>query len=94
MWTSGTFNSAPPEEQLLEKLLVSHQTEMKRLLTDSLGSLTQRLGAVEKKMDQLCSQSSAHTRSLAQLHSKVGQLGRDLSFGVSPACRLGKCSLF
>ncbi|XP_057182708.1 uncharacterized protein wu:fi75a02 isoform X2 [Triplophysa rosa] len=93
-WTSGTFNSAPPGgpsgEQLLEKLLVSHQTEMKRLLTDTLGSLTQRLEAVEKKMDQLCSQSSAHTRSLAQLHSKVGQLGRDLSFGVSPACGLGE----
>ncbi|XP_065140241.1 uncharacterized protein [Paramisgurnus dabryanus] len=83
-WTSGTFNSAPSSgEQLgvLEQLFVSHQTEMKRLLTDTLGSLTQRLKAVEKRMDQLCSQSSAHTRSLAQLHSKVGQLGRDLSFG-------------
>ncbi|XP_056602837.1 uncharacterized protein wu:fi75a02 isoform X3 [Triplophysa dalaica] len=84
-WTSGTFNFDPPVgpsgEQLLEKLLVSHQTEMKLLLTDTFGSLTQRLEAVEKKVDQLCSQSSAHTRSLAQLHSKVGQLGRDLSFG-------------
>nr|XP_055056428.1 uncharacterized protein wu:fi75a02 isoform X2 [Misgurnus anguillicaudatus] len=101
-WTSGTFNSAPPVgpsgEQLgvLEQLFVSHQTEMKRLLTDTLGSLTQRLEAVEKRMDQLCSQSSAHTRSLAQLHSKVGQLGRDLSFGfpnvhsVSHAHSLGE----
>lgn len=103
MWTSGTFNSAPPGgpsgDQLgvLEKILVSHQTEMKRLLTDTLGSLTLRLEAVEKKMDQLCSQSGAHSRSLAQLHSKVGQLGRDLSVGfpnvvpgVSSTCSLGE----
>ncbi|XP_043095267.1 uncharacterized protein wu:fi75a02 isoform X2 [Puntigrus tetrazona] len=86
-WTPATFNSSPPivpsGEQLgvLERFLVSHQTEMKRLLTDTFGSLTHRLEAVERRMDQLCSQSSAHTRSLAQLHSKVGQLGRDLSFG-------------
>ncbi|XP_051751768.1 uncharacterized protein wu:fi75a02 isoform X2 [Ctenopharyngodon idella] len=74
--------AGPSGEQLgaLERFLVSHQTEMKRLLTDTFGSLTQRLEAVERRMDQLCSQSSAHTRSLAQLHSKVGQLGRDLSF--------------
>uniref|UniRef100_A0A8C1YFX0 Tantalus-like domain-containing protein n=1 Tax=Cyprinus carpio TaxID=7962 RepID=A0A8C1YFX0_CYPCA len=100
-WTSATFCSSPPAgpsgEQLgvLERFLVSHQTEMKRLLTDTFGSLTQRLEAVERRMDQLCSQSSAHTRSLAQLHSKVGQLGRDLSFGypitpsVSSACSRG-----
>ncbi|KAK2911530.1 hypothetical protein Q8A67_003663 [Cirrhinus molitorella] len=100
-WASATFNSSPPPgssgEQLgvLERFLVSHQTEMKRLLTDTFGSLTQRLEAVERRMDQLCSQSSAHTRSLAQLHSKVGQLGRDLSFGcsdtpsISSACSRG-----
>ncbi|XP_073697316.1 uncharacterized protein [Garra rufa] len=100
-WTSATFNSSPPPgpsgEQLgvLEQFLVSHQTEMKRLLTDTFGSLTQRLEAMERRMDQLCSQSSAHTRSLAQLHSKVGQLGRDLSFGcsntpsISSACSRG-----
>lgn len=105
MWTSGTFNFAPPggpsgDLGVFEKVLVSHQTEIKHLLTDTLGSLTQRLEAVEKKMDQLCSQSGAHSRSLAQLHSKVGQLGRDLSVGflnvpgVSPACSLGKCLHF
>ncbi|XP_058632801.1 uncharacterized protein wu:fi75a02 isoform X2 [Onychostoma macrolepis] len=100
-WTPATFNTSPPAgpsgEQLgvLERFLVSHQTEMKRLLTDTFGSLTQHLEAVERRMDQLCSQSSAHTRSLAQLHSKVGQLGRDLSFGcpntlsVSSACSRG-----
>ncbi|XP_050965158.1 uncharacterized protein wu:fi75a02 isoform X2 [Labeo rohita] len=100
-WTSATFNSSPPPgpsgDQLgvLERFLVSHQTEMKRLLTDTFGPLTQRLEAVERRMDQLCSQSSAHTRSLAQLHSKVGQLGRDLSFGcpntpsVSSTCSRG-----
>ncbi|XP_016151406.1 uncharacterized protein [Sinocyclocheilus grahami] len=100
-WTSATFNSAPPAgpsgEQLgtLERFLVSHQNEMKRLLTDTFGSLTQRLEAMERRMDQLCSQSSAHTHSLAQLHSKVGQLGRDLSFScpntpsVSSACSYG-----
>lgn len=89
--------AGPSGEQLgvLERFLVSHQTEMKRLLTDTFGSLTQRLEAVERKMDQLCSQSSAHTCSLAQLHSKVGQLGRDLSFchpntsSVSSACSFG-----
>ncbi|XP_059405847.1 uncharacterized protein wu:fi75a02 [Carassius carassius] len=100
-WPSASFSSAAPAgpsgKQLgvLERFLVSHQTEMKRLLTDTFGSLTQRLEAVERRMDQLCSQSSAHTRSLAQLHSKVGQLGRDLSFGcpvtpsVSSACSRG-----
>ncbi|XP_016107958.1 uncharacterized protein [Sinocyclocheilus grahami] len=99
--TSANFNSSPPAgpsgEQLgvLERFLVSHQTEMKRLLTDTFGSLTQRLEAVERRMDQLCSQSSAHTCSLAQLHSKVGQLGRDFSFGCpitpsfSSACSRG-----
>ncbi|XP_067262794.1 serine-rich adhesin for platelets isoform X2 [Chanodichthys erythropterus] len=89
--------AGPSGEQLgaLERFLVSHQTEMKRLLTDTFGSLTQRLEAVERRMDQLCSQSSAHTRSLAQLHSKVGQLGRDMSFchpntsSVSSACSFG-----
>ncbi|XP_051529793.1 uncharacterized protein LOC127426790 isoform X2 [Myxocyprinus asiaticus] len=101
-WTSTNFSSAPSNgpsrDQLgvLERFLVSHQTEMKRLLTDTLGSLTQRLEAMEKRMDQLCSQSSAYTRSLAQLHSKVGQLGRDLSSSclsassVLPACSLGE----
>ncbi|XP_051552032.1 uncharacterized protein LOC127439838 isoform X2 [Myxocyprinus asiaticus] len=101
-WTSATFNSAPltgpSGEQLgiLERFLVSHQTEMKHLLTNTLGSLTKRFEAVEKRMDQLCSQSCAHTRSLALLHSKVGQLGRDLSSGcpntpcVLPACSLGE----
>uniref|UniRef100_A0A8C0YE01 Tantalus-like domain-containing protein n=1 Tax=Cyprinus carpio carpio TaxID=630221 RepID=A0A8C0YE01_CYPCA len=100
-WTSATFNSSSPAgpsgEQLgtLERFLVSHQTEMKCLLTDTFGSLTQRLEAMERRMDQLCSQSSAHTHSLAQLHSKVGQLGRDLSFGcpntpsVSSVCSYG-----
>ncbi|XP_077062567.1 uncharacterized protein LOC143714940 isoform X2 [Siphateles boraxobius] len=79
----GKFRDPRPSgEQLgvLERILVSHQTEMKRLLTDTFGSLTQRLEAVERRMEQLCSQSSAHTCSLAELHSKVGQLGRDLSF--------------
>ncbi|XP_067293934.1 uncharacterized protein wu:fi75a02 [Pseudorasbora parva] len=90
--------AGPSGEQLgvLERFLVSHQTEMKRLLTDAFGSLTQRLEAVERKMDQLCSQSSTHTCSLAQLHSKVGQLGRDLSFchpntsTVSSFCSFGR----
>ncbi|KAL0192507.1 hypothetical protein M9458_010803, partial [Cirrhinus mrigala] len=76
-WTSATFNSSPSPgssgDQLgvLERFLVSHQTEIKRVLTDTFGPLTQRLEAMERRMDQL----------LAQLHSKVGQLGRDLSFG-------------
>lgn len=97
-WTSPLSPSAGPSgEQLgvLERFLVSHHNEMKRLLTDTFGPLAQRLEAMEKRMDQLCSQSSAHTRSLAQLHSKVGQLGRDISFGcpntpsVSSACSFG-----
>ncbi|XP_051970732.1 uncharacterized protein LOC127634977 isoform X2 [Xyrauchen texanus] len=101
-WTSATVNSAPltgpSGEQLgiLERFLVSHQTEMKQLLTNTFDSLTKRFEAVEKRMDQLCSQSCAHTWSLSLLHSKVGQLGRDLSSScpntpcVLPACSLGE----
>ncbi|TRY81407.1 hypothetical protein DNTS_032841 [Danionella cerebrum] len=84
--TSSFFPPAGPSgEQLgvLERCLSSHQSEMKRLLTESFGALAQRLEAVERRMDQLCSQSTSQTLSLAQLHCKVAQFGGDLSI-VSP----------
>ncbi|XP_036436170.1 uncharacterized protein wu:fi75a02 isoform X2 [Colossoma macropomum] len=102
-----TFPPAPPAgptgEQLgaLERFLVAHQTEMKRLLAGALGSLTQRLEGVERRMEQLHAQSSAHGNSLAVLHSKVNHLRKDISIGYSstlsthnvvPACAYEKGS--
>ncbi|KAI4902517.1 hypothetical protein NFI96_013149 [Prochilodus magdalenae] len=84
-----TLSPAPPAgpmgEQLgaLERFLVAHQTEMKRLLAGALGSLAQRLEGVERRMEQLHAQSSAHGNSLAMLHSKVNQFRKDISTGGS-----------
>ncbi|XP_072528969.1 uncharacterized protein [Salminus brasiliensis] len=83
------FPPAPPAgptgEQLgvLERFLVAHQAEMKRLLTGALGSLTQRLEAIEQRMAHLHAQNSAHSNSLDLLHSKVNHLRRDDSIGCS-----------
>ncbi|XP_022523586.2 uncharacterized protein wu:fi75a02 isoform X1 [Astyanax mexicanus] len=85
----SAFPPAPPAgptgDQLgaLERFLVAHQTEMKRMLTGALGSLTQRLEAVERRMEQLHTQSTLHTNSLDLLHSKVNDLRRDGSTGCS-----------
>lgn len=86
-----TFPPAPPagptRDQLgtLEQFLVSHQTEMRRLLSGALGSLSQRLESVERKMEQLHAQSSAHGGSLAMLHSKVNSLRKNICSGCSNA---------
>ncbi|KAL7834790.1 hypothetical protein SRHO_G00290370 [Serrasalmus rhombeus] len=84
-----TFPPAPPagptgeQSGALERFLVAHQTEMKRLLAGALGSLTQRLEGVERKMEQLHAQSSAHGNSLAVLHSKVNHLRKEISIGYT-----------
>ncbi|KAL7838284.1 hypothetical protein AOLI_G00266880 [Acnodon oligacanthus] len=84
-----TFPPAPPAgptgEQMgaLERFLVAHQTEMKRLLAGALGSLTQRLEGVERRMEQLYAQSSAYGNSLDVLHSKVNHLRKDISLGYA-----------
>lgn len=80
-----TMSALPPEypkgEQLgsLERFLVAHQTEMKRLLTGTLGVLSQRLEAVERRIEQLHVQGTAHGKHLAQLHSEVSLLGRNIT---------------
>ncbi|KAG7314838.1 hypothetical protein KOW79_022141 [Hemibagrus wyckioides] len=84
-----SLSTAPPEcpkgEQLgpLERFLLAHQNEMKRLLTGTLGVLSQRLGAVERRMEQLHVQGTAHGKSLALLHSEVNLLGRNITAGCS-----------
>ncbi|XP_060769435.1 uncharacterized protein wu:fi75a02 isoform X2 [Neoarius graeffei] len=84
-----TTSALPPEhpkgEQLgsLERFLVAHQTEMKRLLTGTLGVLSQRLEAVEQRIEQLHVQGTAHGKSLALLHSEVSLLGRNMTAACS-----------
>ncbi|XP_026778189.3 uncharacterized protein wu:fi75a02 isoform X1 [Pangasianodon hypophthalmus] len=84
-----TLSTLPPEcpkgEQLgsLERFLVAHQNEMKRLLTGTLGVLSQRLEAVEQRIEQLHVQGTAHGKSLALLHSEVSLLGRNITAGCS-----------
>ncbi|XP_066514698.1 uncharacterized protein wu:fi75a02 isoform X2 [Hoplias malabaricus] len=88
-WEPPTFPPAPPAgptgEQLgaLERFLVAHQTEMKRLLTGALGSLSQRLEAVEQRMEQLHAQSTTHGKSLSLLHSEMNNLHKDIIQGSS-----------
>ncbi|XP_028829318.1 uncharacterized protein LOC114786391 [Denticeps clupeoides] len=73
----------PTGEQLgtMEQFLASQQAEMKHFLTGMLGSLSQRLEVLERKMDQLYEQSNAHGSSLALLHSKLDQSVPSTSFG-------------
>lgn len=84
-----TISALPPEcpkgEQLgfLERFLVFHQNEMKHLLTGTLGVLSQRLEAVERRIEQLHVQGAAHGKSLALLHSEVNLLGRSMTAGCS-----------
>lgn len=84
-----TLSALPPVcpkgEQLgsLERFLVAHQNEMKHLLTGTLGVLSQRLEAVERKIEQLHVQGAAHGKSLALLHSDVSLLGRTITAGSS-----------
>ncbi|XP_027000449.2 uncharacterized protein wu:fi75a02 isoform X1 [Tachysurus fulvidraco] len=84
---SQTLTASPPGcpkgEQLgpLERFLFAHQNEMKRLLTGTLGVLSQRLEAVEQRIEQLHVQGNAHGKSLALLHSEVNLLGRNLTAG-------------
>lgn len=67
----------------LERFLVAHQNEMKHLLTGALGVLSQRLEAVERRMEQLHVQGGAHGKSLALLHNEVSLLGRNITAGSS-----------
>ncbi|XP_053474544.1 uncharacterized protein wu:fi75a02 isoform X2 [Ictalurus furcatus] len=78
-------SECPKGEQLgsLEHFLVAHQTEMKRMLTGTLGVLSQRLEAVERRIEQLHVQGTAHGKSLALLHSEVSLLGRNITAGCS-----------
>ncbi|KAK3527163.1 hypothetical protein QTP86_014586 [Hemibagrus guttatus] len=82
-----SLSTSPPEcpkgEQLgsLERFLLTHQNEMKHLLTGTLGVLSQRLEAVEQRMEQLHVQGTAHGKRLALLHSEVNLLGRNITAG-------------
>ncbi|KAJ7988540.1 hypothetical protein DPEC_G00324630 [Dallia pectoralis] len=58
----------------LEHYLEGHQAEIRRLLTDAMGSLCQRLDVVERRMEQLCEQGTTHGNSLALLSTQLGQL--------------------
>ncbi|XP_067106338.1 uncharacterized protein wu:fi75a02 [Osmerus mordax] len=85
-WASPTtYPPAPPAgptgEQLgvLERCLVAHQAEMKNLLSGVLGSLCQRLEVVERRVEELCQQGTAHSNSLAQISSQVDQLCQGMS---------------
>ncbi|XP_018600427.2 uncharacterized protein LOC108929956 [Scleropages formosus] len=64
---------------LLERLLSTHQAELRSLLTGGLGPLCQRLEAVERRVGQLCEQSAAHGSSLAMMSSQVEVLYQKLS---------------
>ncbi|XP_026881166.2 uncharacterized protein wu:fi75a02 isoform X2 [Electrophorus electricus] len=77
--------AGPVGEQLgaQERLLMAHQTEIKHLLAGTLGSLSQRLEALEQRMEELCARSSVHGNSLALLHSKVSCLGREIGIVCS-----------
>ncbi|KAM9441226.1 uncharacterized protein Hap1MRO34_026314 isoform 3-T3 [Clarias gariepinus] len=80
-----TERKPPKGEQLgsLERFLVAHQNEMKQLLTGTLGALTQRLEAVERKIEQLHVQGIAHGKRLALLHGDVSLLGGNITPGCS-----------
>lgn len=62
---------------------MAHRNEMKHLLTGALGVLSQRLEAVERKIEQLHVQGAAHGKSLALLHNEVSLLGRNITAGCS-----------
>ncbi|XP_036385873.1 uncharacterized protein wu:fi75a02 [Megalops cyprinoides] len=72
--------AGPMGEQLgsLERFLAAHQAEMKRLLAGTLGELCQRLEVVERRVEHLCQQSSAHSSGLAQLNGQLERLCRGL----------------
>ena len=104
-WASPTaYPPAPPAgptgEQLgvLERCLAAHQAEMKHLLSGVLGSLCQRLEVVERRVEELCQQGTAHGNSLAQMSGQVDQLCQGMSSIIaskhgpelSPAHGLGK----
>lgn len=88
-WKLPLTLSASPErpkgEQLssLERFLVAHQNEMRHLLTGTLGVLSQRLEAVERRIEQLHVQGAAHGKSLALLHNEVSLLAKNITAGCS-----------
>ena len=71
---------------------------MKHLLSGVLGSLCQRREVVERRVEELCQQGTAHGNSLAQMSSQVDQLCQGMSSIIaskhgpelSPAHGLGK----
>ncbi|KAF5909471.1 protein PRR14L, partial [Clarias magur] len=89
-----TERKPPKGEQLgsLERFLVAHQNEMKQLLTGTLGALTQRLEAVERKIEQLHVQGIGHGKSLALLHGDVSLLGGNITAGCSSTLTASRTS--
>ncbi|KAG9353841.1 hypothetical protein JZ751_011965 [Albula glossodonta] len=91
-WDPNMAHSpAPPAaltgEQLgtLERFLSAHQAEMKRLLAETLGTLCQRVEAVERRMEQLCEQGAAHSSGLTLLSGQLEQLRRNQSTELHPS---------
>ncbi|XP_064163580.1 uncharacterized protein wu:fi75a02 [Anguilla rostrata] len=72
--------AGPAGEQLgaLERLLAGQQAELKRLLAGTLGALCQRVEAVERRLERLCQQGTAHANGLSLLGAQLQELRRSL----------------